>query len=1130
MSLSMKPALNTITDREQRPPDSSIWARHRVLLLLLLILSAATFFRFYGREFDQGTNQHPDERTVASRTLRIHWPASFSELFDVRTSPLNLRSMGMEDNCPASPCQYPYGSLPVYLTRITGWALDSVVPADSPQKGYFVRDFYGVTVLGRHLSSIFDLITVLLVFFITRRLYSRNAALIAAALVAFSVTHIQLAHFTTVDSFLTTFMMGALYFAVVLMQRPAWWAAAGLGACVGLAVATKVTVVPFALIVVAAVAMRTIYRSHTRKLGAELGDPVGVKPASAVERTRRPLLHFVGGLRYVVIAAVFSLLAFAIAEPYVLWSFDLSLWQTAGFDAVKNSSTWWTRIDAESAVQRGTGDAPYTRQYIGTVPLLYHLQQLVLWGLSPIPGIVTLVGFVIGIWRAVRRKPAEVLLLTGALPYFATILTLEAKWMRYMLPLVPIFCILGAAFLVRGVDWERHRAGYLARLRATTSPLAKLTGNAFAALTALTVAMAFLWSVAFMNIYSQDHSREQASQWMYDNFPPGKTHSSEVWDDSMPLGGPERYGKVQRPEGGYLGPQTSFDLYPDRPPQEALTYLKEQMGQTEYIVLASNRLYGSLPHLPWRYPVQSRFYELLFAEKLGYVKVHTELVTPELLGVRFDDQSADESFTVYDHPRVDIYKKVSTLTNDQFTTLFSTALNRPVGEYSQARHGEVSDTKSLAYDQSLASLPDVGDYSWNPLAQEETQWVGVLLWLLAVYVLGIVALPILFLATPNLPDRAYPLSKLLGLLLVSWATWMVANAHVLPFTVWTVALMLLLVGGLGWLAWRLGAGAQIREFLRLKRNLVIFYEVIFLSAFLAFLFIRLLNPDLWQPWQGGEKPMELGFLNATLRSPWMPPADPFFSGGYINYYYYGYFVVGCIIKLVGMDPAIAFNLAIPTLYAMAFSGAASIGYNIVAASRSERGSLNAVSRVGMMFGVLTAVLMLVIGNLHGLYQLVQLGFPQVSSAFLRALAGLGITVPALGNYGSFDFWAPRSIIRDTINEFPFWTYLFADLHPHLIDLPFTILALVLSVNLAFTVWRRSHGASLDTYRPSGAGRVAAVARSGLAVLWGPGWTGAATFGLLALVLGALAVTNSWDFPTYAAVAGLAVLIALLRLR
>ncbi|MEO6456804.1 MAG: DUF2298 domain-containing protein, partial [Chloroflexia bacterium] len=124
----------------------------------------------------------------------------------------------------------------------------------------------------------------------------------------------------------------------------------------------------------------------------------------------------------------------------------------------------------------------------------------------------------------------------------------------------------------------------------------------------------------------------------------------------------------------------------------------------------------------------------------------------------------------------------------------------------------------------------------------------------------------------------------------------------------------------------------------------------------------------------------------------------------------------------------------------------------------------------------------------------------------------------------------RSIIRDTINEFPFWTYLFADLHPHLIDLPFTILALVLSVNLALTVWRLSQRPSQDTYKLSASQRVAAVARSGLADLWGPGWTGAATFGLFALVLGALAVTNSWDFPTYAAVAGLAVLIALLRLR
>ncbi|HEX9373316.1 MAG TPA: DUF2298 domain-containing protein, partial [Roseiflexaceae bacterium] len=85
--------------------------------------------------------------------------------------------------------------------------------------------------------------------------------------------------------------------------------------------------------------------------------------------------------------------------------------------------------------------------------------------------------------------------------------------------------------------------------------------------------------------------------------------------------------------------------------------------------------------------------------------------------------------------------------------------------------------------------------------------------------------------------------------------------------------------------------------------------------------LRALNPDLWQPIWGGEKPFEFGFLNAILRSPVMPPYDPFFSDGTINYYYYGLFLVSLPVKATGIPPAVAFNLIVPTLFALTLIGA-----------------------------------------------------------------------------------------------------------------------------------------------------------------------------------------------------------------
>src|SRR5205823_14991932 len=105
---------------------------------------------------------------------------------------------------------------------------------------------------------------------------------------------------------------------------------------------------------------------------------------------------------------------------------------------------------------------------------------------------------------------------------------------------------------------------------------------------------------------------------------------------------------------------------------------------------------------------------------------------------------------------------------------------------------------------------------------------------------------------------------------------------------------------------------------------ILLVEGLFLGAFALMTALRALNPDLWQPIWGGEKPFEFGFLNAVLRSPVMPPYDPFFSDGTVNYYYYGLFLVSLPVKATGISPAVAFNLIIPTLFALTVAGAFAI--------------------------------------------------------------------------------------------------------------------------------------------------------------------------------------------------------------
>ncbi|HUS14210.1 MAG TPA: DUF2298 domain-containing protein [Chloroflexia bacterium] len=1124
----------------------SLLRKSWTLWALLLILGVALYTRLIDINFDQNTHQHPDERAVTQAVIdHVNLPegVTFAQLLDPDHSPLNPRILG---------ARYPYGALPLYIVKAV--AATGAKLFNKPE--WLAYD--GITLVGRATSGIFDVLTVLLIFLIGRRLYGRRAGLLAAAFSALAVTQIQIAHFFISDPYMVTFLTATLYFSVILMQTRRAWAAAMAGLFLGFALACKVSVVFIGVAILAAVLLRVVYRARTRQLGppADLDDPYGLEPAKASERTAPFGVAMRRAVALLALAAAMTFAGFFIGDPYGVRDsgFQVSLgapdqgnpfYQLGPLQVTTTPGKYSYFLGEETATQRGTGDPPYTRQYIGTVPVLYHFQNLIQWGMGPASGLAGLAGLFAAIYLAVRRRrPAEILLLAGAAPYFLTIAALEAKWMRYMLPLVPYMCLFGAAFLLRGWNWSQAAAPRLAawgqaRARQTvqTGPPLALRARrwAFPVLTPLALLGSAAWATAFMNIYAHDHSRVIASHWINAHLPPVAAIGHEAWDDALPLGLPGD------PGGSWTG--VDMKIYDDRPSPEAFTYITELLSQADYIIPASNRLYDSIPRLPWRYPVQIRYYQLLMSGKLGFeqvLPVDKQKVYPELFGIKFNDDHADESFTVYDHPRVLVFKKTRSLTEDELRTLFGTTIDQPS---IPIRHLEIHTPKDYDKSLMLAEPPGqqlaLGDFAWNPLA--ENQWVAILLWLLVVEVLGLLAWPLIAVICRRLPDRGYPLSKTLALVVVGWIVWMAASSRLAPFTVWSILGSIAILAILSALTWR-RFSPELREYMRAHRGLLLGWEALFGVAFLAFLVIRILNPDLWQPWNGGEKPMEFGFLNATLRSPWMPPGDPFFSGGTINYYYYGYFLVGMLIKLIGVHPAIGFNLALPLLYGLTVLGAASIVYNTVATVQRARGWRGS-SSTAFGWGVIGAVLLVGIGNLTFLLQFLSMRFPDAQRAIVALLMRFGPVPEGLSRtYNGFDYWGARSVIPNTINEFPYWTFLFADLHPHLIDMSISLLVIGLIFNLLLGAWRWPLFTSLpDAFVTApvapvpGPGRFTRSEPSWWSTmleaahrLWGSSpLDGALRFGSLSLALGTLFAVNSWDFPVYLVVLLGALVLAVL---
>jgi len=545
-----------------------------------------------------------------------------------------------------------------------------------------------------------------------------------------------------------------------------------------------------------------------------------------------------------------------------------------------------------------------------------------------------------------------------------------------------------------------------------------------------------------------------------------------AWDDALPWSfcedkgarpwyHPVRFFAYCRNVNPY-----ALGYYPELPlnmaePDNHIKHLRlvDILQKADYLVISSNRFYDALPRQSERFPFSTHYYEQLFGGALNYTPERQFTRYPTVLGVPLRDQAlppthlggvvnaleAEEAFTVYDHPTVFIFRNTGFAVED-LAPIFA-----------------LPDTRSRI---------DLGDYAattFTAPAEAPTNrsvQITVLLWVVGLWGLGWLGYPLMFVLLAGLPLRGFAFGRgvaWLGLALVAW--WLTSVG--LPL--WTRAALWGLVLGYaalnGALAWRYRD--ELRAYLRQHARAFVAVEGLFVLALLFGLLLRALNPDLWHDARGGEKPMDFAYLNAVLRSPSFPPPNPWMSGFAINYYYFGFVVAALPIKLGGFAPEVGANLVLGSLYALVFVSVFSLAYAFLGRAQNPR--------LRATFALVGTLFVMLAGNLGTVY--------------------LWVANPEPNMHPNRWYWYPTRIIGESsagrdaaFNEFPVFSFLYGDLHAHIIAL----LPVVLYVLVAWVLLR------------------------GGRALW------ATVLGVLAAVL---YMTNTWDVIIYAPLGGVVLLLA-----
>lgn len=560
--------------------------RARALTILAVITAIGAAFRFY--HLDWGApyyHFHIDEHFV--------------------TAPADAMRRSMKEAADF-PKFFMYSPLPMYLINIVraiyerlGHALDLRAPND--EVIYMV--------LTRGVSALFATATIPFTYAAASKVAGRLAGLIAAALLACTVLHIQDAHFAAEDIAVTCTAVLTLWMALRLVERGDWTSLVLCGVSFAIAVLCKYSGA-FVLGVVGIAYLLAPGRPATLQ-------PIGAWVKWALR-----------GITPIVIAAI----TFVIVDP-LAWQYPAKFQ-----DDIK---TWV--VDP----LRGATKPMWVAQFADVhSPRLYWFTNLLWWGVGPALEVVGLAGLV---WLIARRDRKAAVVASFPILYFISASNTIAPFVRYALPLTPALAIAAGVFCADIMSWRRWR----------------MIGLAIAGVTLLTTAT---YAAAYMNVYAQPDSRLEASRYLLQTAPAGSKILVEPSQNFVPMGlyltKPSFYEDYvpwrskEYDDYYHIVSLDTYDfLYKAKSDQQKRDYIASQLAKADWIVIDDTFLqfYQHLPEA--QHGVVKQYYRDLFAGKLGFRLDKTFKVYPSLFNHLIDDDGAELTFRLFDHPRVFIFRR-----------------------------------------------------------------------------------------------------------------------------------------------------------------------------------------------------------------------------------------------------------------------------------------------------------------------------------------------------------------------------------------------------------------------------------------------------------------------------------------